>query len=204
MKAVGRRGCLFTAGGLAALAVCIPFAVVLAYLGLRLAGAYLIVTSDPQKSDAIVLLSGGSPQRTAEAVNLYLERYAQIVVITDTNETMADGSPVTQFQRMELILQGVSPNEVMVTERTVNSTRDEAKAVRALMRIHALKSCIVVTDPFHSRRTQLIFQDVFQDTGLGFQVVSARNHWYKSSTWFLSLAGWSNTLSEYVKLLVGR
>ena len=68
MKAVGRRGCLLSAGGLAVLAVILPFVVALAYLGLRLAGAYLIVTSAPQKSGVIVLLSGGSPQRTAEAV----------------------------------------------------------------------------------------------------------------------------------------
>jgi uncharacterized SAM-binding protein YcdF (DUF218 family) len=160
-----------------------------------------VVNTSPLKSDAIVLLSGGSPQRTAEAVDLYYERYAQLVVITDTGDAMPDGALVTEFQRMELVLQGVSPNEVMVTERTVNSTYDEARAVRRLMQIHALKSCIVVTDPFHSRRTHIIFQDVFQGSDLSYQVVPARGSGYQPANWFLSPEGWSNTVREYVKLI---
>jgi uncharacterized SAM-binding protein YcdF (DUF218 family) len=201
MKTVARRGCLITAGGLAALAIGVPLLAALIYLTLRLAGAYLVVNATPQKSDVIVLLSGGSPQRTQEAVDLYHERYAQLLVITDTSDAMPDGTLVSDFTRMDLILRGVSPNEVKVTEHTVNNTRDEAQAVLHLMQIHHLQSCIVVTDPFHSRRTQLIFRDVFRGSDLSFQVVSARGHWYQSATWFLSLEGWSNTVREYVKLL---
>jgi uncharacterized SAM-binding protein YcdF (DUF218 family) len=59
---------------------------------------------------------------------------------------------------------------------------------------------IVVTDPFHTQRTRMIFREVFDGSGRSVRVHPVPGHWYRSGTWFLSVAGWGNTLREYAKM----
>jgi uncharacterized SAM-binding protein YcdF (DUF218 family) len=58
----------------------------------------------------------------------------------------------------------------------------------------------VVTDPYHTRRTQFIFDSVFAGSDIQVMIRPVRDHWYQSSTWFFSLNGWRVTITEYGKL----
>lgn len=167
---------------------------------LDLAGRYLVVSDEAVKSDAVVVLSGGGPERLQEAAALIEQRKAEWLILTETGETTASGTPVTAEQRILAVTAGVSPNLIKVTDKTVSSTLDEAHAVAELMTRHRLESCIVVTDPYHTRRTRIIFRQELDSLGLEVRVVSARGHWFKENTWFLSQAGWENALREYAKL----
>jgi uncharacterized SAM-binding protein YcdF (DUF218 family) len=83
----------------------------------------------------------------------------------------------------------------------VASTQDEADAVVHLEEQLGFASCIVVTDPFHSRRTQMIFRQSLSGHGIRVRIHPVPGHWYRSNSWFLSTEGWSTTLSEYIKLV---
>lgn len=173
----------------------------LAYLALRAAGAFLI-TGDPlERSDAIVVLGGGGEQRVEEAVRLIKDKYGIWLVITEPGETVPGAGPGSQVFRNVAILQGISPDAILITEKTAKNTYQEAKAVRQLMEKHKLHSVIVVTDPFHTQRTRIIFRSVFAGSGLTVRVTPVRNHWYRSNTWFLTREGWANTFREYIKLI---
>jgi uncharacterized SAM-binding protein YcdF (DUF218 family) len=171
------------------------------YLSLRLAGEYLVVSDPVQKVDAVVVLSGGSPARLDQAVQMVLSKKADYLIITDTGQTTWEGALVSDQDRMQAVLAGVSEHQIFFTERVVNSTFEEAKATRSLMSIHHLRTCMIVTDPFHTRRTQTIFRDIFRNTGYTVLISPVQNARYQPETWFLSLDGWSNTVMEYLKLL---
>jgi len=89
----------------------------------------------------------------------------------------------------------------LITDSETTSTLEEAYAVKQLLERRQFSSAIIVTDPYHTKRTSIIFNDIFseQDIRLYFRPVTPS--WYNSRTWFLSRDGWKFTILEYVKLL---
>lgn len=174
----------------------------LGYLFLRGLGAYLIHGDAVKQSDAVAVLGGGGDHRVVEAVRLIDEEMGRVLILTDTG-AVGEGENVWQTSnafRIVAIENGLSPGAIMLTEQVVESTYDEARAVRQTMEQHGMKSVIVVTDPFHTERTRRIFRDAFLGSDLSIRVRPVPGHWYRSGTWFLSREGWGHTIREYAKL----
>ena len=174
----------------------------LGYLFLRGLGAYLIHGDAVERSDAVAVLGGGGDHRVVEAVRLIDEEMGRVLILTDTG-AVGEGENVWQTSnafRIVAIENGLSPGAIMLTEQVVESTYDEARAVRQTMEQHGMKSVIVVTDPFHTERTRRIFRDAFSGSDLSIRVRPVPGHWYRSGTWFLSREGWGHTIREYAKL----
>lgn len=171
------------------------------YLVLRTLGAVL-VTADPLKSaDAAVVLSGDPGERVAFAVKLYRDEVVRFVIITETGERIPEVGPTISDQRAQQAERGGVPAEnILLTQQDAASTVEEARAVRALVEESGFKRLIIVTDPYHTQRTRLIFRDAFSGSGVKIMIQPAAGHWYRSGTWFLSLEGWRITAIEYVKL----
>ncbi len=151
--------------------------------------------------DAAVALSGGELDRVQEAARLYNEQVVKWVILTETGEEVPElGSQYFILRKNEALKMDVPGDAILVTDRTVSSTQDEAQAVRELLQKTELSSCIVITDPFHSFRTRLLFRNEFDETGLTVRVRPVRDHWYRSRTWMFSRAGWEATVLEYIKL----
>ena len=177
-------------------------ALILGYFGLRAAGAYLIISSDLQAANAIIVLSGGDESRMSEALRLYNENYAKMIILTETGQTTEGYSQLHSFDvRIVLLSNGVPSGNILVTNRSVSSTRDEALSVKNLMINQQMKSAIIVTDPFHTRRAYNIFNEFFANTDIKLSIQSVHNSWYNSRTWFLKIDGWKFTILEYLKLL---
>ncbi len=168
---------------------------------LRLAGA-ILVTADPiHPSDTAVVLSGGDNTRIDEAVRLYEEQYMEYIILTETEIPIPEkGAEYSTLMRYITMQKGVPGNQVLITKQQSESTLDEARAVLTLMKQRGMDSLIVVTDPYHTFRTRLIFRQVFKDEGITFAVHPVRDHWYTSSGWWLHRQGWKVTIQEYVKL----
>lgn len=175
---------------------------VLLYLLLAAAGALLIVGDSLRKADFVVLLGGGDSQRTAEAVQIYSDKLAGLLILTETGETdPKSGELYSKLQEEEAIAMGVPRGGIAFTPLHGNSTYEEAKAVRDLAgQSDRTQAIIVVTDPYHTFRTRLIYREVFGDSDVRVMVRPVRNHWYRSTTWWMSRAGWERTISEYVKI----
>lgn len=164
-------------------------------------GAVLVVADPLKKADAIVILSGGGEQRMREAVNLYEENYAGTIILTETGAVLKDyNAQYSNELRLMLWNAGVPLSAIWITPRNAASTRNEAKDVRTLVNNKNIHDLIVVTDPYHTLRTRLIWNEVFHESGVNIIVRPVRNSWYRSTTWWLSIAGWENTINEYAKL----
>jgi uncharacterized SAM-binding protein YcdF (DUF218 family) len=196
------RGCLKVIGGGVGLLLALAVLIVGGYLLLRAAGAYLIYADELEPANVIVVLSGGTESRMNEALNLYKENYGKIIVLTETGEQTEGYEYLNSFDmRVQLMNNGIPSGNILITDLTVNTTLDEAVAVRELMQNRQYNSAIVVTDPYHTRRAKLIFNQVFDGTGIQVMVRPVRSSWYNSRTWFTSVKGWQFTLLEYAKLI---
>jgi len=185
--------------GTGSLLLALPF---LIYAVLWAAGALLVVADPQKKVDAAVALSGGELDRISEAARLYTDQTVRWVIITDTGEKLPQlGSDYTTLLKNEARKLGVPEDAILVTEKQVTSTIDEAAAVRQLLQKNDFDSCIVITDPFHTFRTRLKFRQAFDETGLTVRIRPVRGHWYHATTWMFSSRGWQATVTEYIKII---
>jgi uncharacterized SAM-binding protein YcdF (DUF218 family) len=192
-----KRGCRFAL----ALLFLTPACAAAGYLLLYLAGSFLVVSDRLEKADTAVVLSGGDIGRVTEAARLVNEGLARYLILTDTDEVTTSGRRATDYLYSEATKLGIAVPQIAITGYTVTSTTGEAAAVRQLMTDRGWISCIVVTDPFHSRRTRLIFRTAFQGSSLEVRVKATPDHWYRPGSWFFSQRGWAATISEYIRLI---
>jgi uncharacterized SAM-binding protein YcdF (DUF218 family) len=172
------------------------------YLILWLSGSILIIADPLTKTDAVAILSGGDQTRVLEAVKLYKDGVTNEIILTETGIILPEwNATYSSVVKLELVDSGIPENAIVITEHQVASTEDEARAIWKLMNTRNLGSVTVITDPYHSLRTRLIFQDEFEGSARLFYVHPVRNHWYRSNTWWLSLKGWKATVVEYIKLV---
>jgi len=195
-------GCFNLIGGAVGVIIALLLVSLVGYLFLRAAGAYLIIADDLTPVDAIIILGGGDERRMNEALELYREKYTRIIVLTETGERIEEFDYLQSFDlRIQLLNNGVPSGNILITDGVVTSTLEEAHAVKQLFERKQFSSAIIVTDPYHTKRTSIIFKDIFseQDIDLYFRPVTPS--WYNSREWFLTADGWKFTILEYVKLL---
>lgn len=176
---------------------------ILVWVGLIGAGAYLIVGDRVKPVDAIVVLSGDEGDRVEEAIKWYEKGYGKYFVITKTHtEDIGEGQTYSEKLMRIAIDAGVPADSMFVTAGESSSTIEEAMAVKVLAKQRNITSLLVITAPYHTRRTQMIFNREFKDSEIKVLVHPVEDSWYKPLTWYLSPQGWRQTLAEYASLLL--
>lgn len=163
---------------------------------LRGIGAVLIIADPLKKADAAVALSGDSGDRISEAATLFDQEYVRYLFLTNTDETS-----VRNMESMANKL-GLPYRKILVTEAVVSNTVEEAKAIRQLAEKEGVSSLIIITDPFHTLRTRVIFRDQLRGSGIDLQVRPVRDHWYRSDSWWKTAEGRQYTWEEYFKVFM--
>ena len=171
----------------------------------------MIIQAPLEKADAIIVLSGSASykERTREAAKLLLDGHSQRILITyDT--TPGPWSSIDQrnlffYERSfrELRDAGVPDSNIELLAQPVTSTKDEAEVAREYAQEHRLRSILVVTSPYHSRRALWTFNRVFRETGIqiGLMSPSPGTQSPQPTTWWLSIKGWRLVPTEYVKMI---
>lgn len=168
-------------------------AVVIIYLGLVGIGAVLIVADPIEPVDAVVALSGDDGDRLALAIEMHENGIAPNLVITDTSRT------ANARLRHEALEGGFRAGDIYITESQVDSTLDEAQAVLELAQNQGWSALMVVTDPYHSLRTRVIFRQIFRGSGITILVRPVVGHWFRSPSWFFYPEGWRFVFLELIK-----
>jgi uncharacterized SAM-binding protein YcdF (DUF218 family) len=168
---------------------------VLIYLVLVGVGAVLIVADPIEKVNAVVVLSGDDGDRLALAIEMHEKGFTQNLVITDVDRT------ASRRLANEAKDGGFSDDKVFITQTKVDSTVEEALAVRELAQQRGWKKLMVVTDPHHSFRARFIFRRELRGSGIEIIVRPVVGHWFRSPSWFLHAEGWQFVILEITKLL---
>ena len=170
-------------------------------LWLPIAGRFLVVADPLQPADAVVPLGGGGVGRVAQAAAFLKDGYATWFVTAD-DELNLPGirDSYGELVRREAEWQGVSGDRIIVMPGEVETTYEEALALRALAQEQGWTSLLVVTDPYHTRRAHLTFDEVFRGTGVAVGVRPVENSAYDPEAWWRSADDLRNTWTEYAKL----
>jgi len=190
-QSVTRRGCFLAL--LAALSVVLGVAVV----GLRL-GYLLDETSAPSAADAIVVLGGdGNFHRTRQAVELWQQGYAPLVVFSlGPAELELVDAPERTTREVAGRLGLRADAELFAGGAT--STYDEAVLLRDLSNRRAWHALLIVTDSYHTRRATQTFRALLP--GVRVMTVAAPSPTYDSDRWWTTEEGLTGVLNETVKL----
>ncbi|MGB9858618.1 MAG: YdcF family protein, partial [Moorellaceae bacterium] len=123
--------------------------------GLCSVARWLVVEDNAlQPADVIIVLSGEQGERVETAVKLYKQGFAPRLLMTggpvEWNVAAAD---IMAWQAESL---GVPPQDI-VLERRASSTYENAVYTLEILKQKGWRSAIVVTSPYHLRRTRFIF-----------------------------------------------
>lgn len=179
------------------------------------AGAKLLIVIEPvERADAIVLLSGSSAykERAQRAAELYREgRTARIILTNDgfrgSWSNVEQRNPFYyESTLVELTRLKVPKDAVEVLLPQVSSTYDEATLLRKHVEGQSLRTILIVTSAYHSRRALWTFRRVFGSTGIRIGIEPASTGWQTPSpaTWWLHRRGWQTVPPEYLKLVYYR
>lgn len=149
---------------------------------------FLVVDEPPRPVDLIIVLSGDTG-RVKHAVALYTARYADKILLTGSGETKQMNKEAQQL--------GAKPDDISI-DNTSLTTVDNARNSVKFMQDNGSKSAIVVTSAYHTRRSNIIFDNVAKGIDLTISAASYEadmpQGWWKSPTML------RNVTLEYAKL----
>jgi uncharacterized SAM-binding protein YcdF (DUF218 family) len=180
--------------------------------GLTHLGAFLAREDPLQKADAIFVFAGTFVERPLEAVDLYREGYAPVVVITRSKREQqaydiarSRGATLDdEFTVERDVLRQLSvPDSAIVAPDTVHdNTAQEAATLRGLVQRKGWARVIVVSSKYHLRRVSLACERALSGTSV--QIIRRGTRYDPSmpERWWRRRADIRWVVSEAPKLLL--
>jgi uncharacterized SAM-binding protein YcdF (DUF218 family) len=174
------------------------------------AARLLIVRFPLPQADAIVVLSGSATfrERSERAAELYAEGRSQRIILT--NDNVKGGWSSSEQRNLffyessitELRRRGVPQQSIELVAPPVSTTHDEAVLMRHYSEKHQLRSLLLVTSAYHSRRAWHIFREIFRGsrTQIGLEVAAVGIQTPLPARWWFHLRGWEMVPGEYLKM----
>jgi uncharacterized SAM-binding protein YcdF (DUF218 family) len=162
-------------------------------------GWYLSPQDPIEKADAIVTVSGGDNNaRINKTVELYKEGWAPVIIYSGA---AAEGE-VSNAEAMRNISvkMGVPKSAIILEEKSVD-TAENAKFTSAIIKEKGFESIILVTSPYHQRRTMELFK---AELGEDFKIInrSAVDEDWRKKGWWEDEEGRFLTIGELGKIFV--
>ncbi len=172
---------------------------ILAYPALQEMGKFLIVNDPLQKADLITAVSGPS-YRITYAAQLFQKGLGGRLFFTggfNENEQRYDADWSEYLAKTE----GVAPEAIFTDDSTVISTYQEAERVKAFIEAHPdqIRSVIVVTDAYHTRRARWAYEKVLGDQVKVIMAPVPFEQAGYSSRWWANATSRKLVLTEYLK-----
>ena len=184
--------------------VAIMLAVLLIGLSLYLAPDQLARCSsgpdssdDCQIADAIVVISGGDTDaRTDEAIRLYKQHWAPLIVVSGVAADKS-GPSNAEAMRRRAVSQGVSNSRIIIEGKS-ETTKQNASEVATIIAERHIRHLILVTSGYHMQRALLEFQSELPQVAIRAHPVSRDRDW--PTLWWLTPWGWWLAGSELAKI----
>jgi uncharacterized SAM-binding protein YcdF (DUF218 family) len=196
LKSFRLRGCLFPLLFLLALPL---GAYVFSSQLLTFAGDLLIEDDGPRKADAIVVLGGdGYGDRTLLGAELAKEGYAPYVVVSGMPD-LIHSEPNEEIQFAELHGYPASLLRQVDLPPDAESTRTEEDFLGKYFAARGIKSILLVTSNYHSRRAAKLWRR--ENPAIAVSVVPSVDpaRYFTPQTWWKTRAGQKIFLLEWAK-----
>jgi uncharacterized SAM-binding protein YcdF (DUF218 family) len=155
---------------------------------LRAAATAWIVNERLTKADVIVVLGGGPDTRPFEAERLFHLGLAPKVLLMNPRPSPATELGLTpseaDLDQGVLLKKGVPSGDIFVTADIVTNSYDESIAVRHWAETNGVKSIIIPTDIFHTRRVRWLYGKELKGTSIQVEVEAVPVRQYSASDWW--------------------
>ena len=142
------------------------------WLGTR-AGSFLVVERPVASPDAILSLASHEWERLPEAITL-AHRYPDSLVLLTLPPVVNDYNCHDCAHRVDQLRRnGISPQRIRVLPITLSGTFGEAAVAHDFATRQHVRRLLVVTSPYHTRRSLATFQTVFRGSGVGIGIEPA-------------------------------
>jgi len=180
--------------------------------GCRRAGIWLVKEDEPPHADALVLLMGNFTDRVLKTADLYGSGIADRVIIAE--ESMGGYKGLidhgvkiishTSQAVSSLVALGVPADSITILPGDARSTLDEAVIVRDYIGTNpGLDTLILVSSPYHLRRSSVIFGKAFKEAGLTVFTGTSGSGTYTgfdADRWWRSKEDIQHVLTEVIKI----
>jgi len=130
---------------------------------------FLVVKQEPQSAEAIVIL-GGDGTRLRPGVRLFDQGTAPRLLLTGTSK----GNWLKTAEKYCPDCRLEEKPAVYLDKAT--DTHNEAELCLQYCHENNLQKILVVTSPYHTRRTQFVFNDIFELSGIDPIVISSGDY----------------------------
>jgi len=159
----------------------------------REAGEWLIVTRRVQTCGMMVVPGGGAAERLATAAELMSGGACGSILMTGRPDE-EEGGHVSSF------LTEIGAARIVNDPGISHSTWDDALIARRVAAQRGVRSILVVTSPYHTRRTAWAFDFVFAGSGIEVGFLPSAEFYMDSGRWWATRYGRRAVTGEYVKL----
>jgi len=150
----------------------------------------LVVDDEPGRADVLVVLEGDS-ERDLYAVQLYQLGLAPKIIISGCG-----GGQKAQA----VAAAGVREKDILVDDKSEN-TYQNAVYSKDIIAAQNFKSAIIITSPYHMRRTKLVFGRVFSGAGVKLLYCPTKDSGFNVDGQCKSDIDRQIVRSEYIKLV---
>jgi len=173
-------------------------------------GKYLITEYPLEKADAIAVLSGSVPDRILEAVDIYKQGYAPLIILTKEekapgyDELLNLGVKIPEehdLNQMIALRLGVPASSLIVINERVNSTYSEMQVLYDFLKKRNLKSVILVTSKPHTTRATKLFNLVTDGKKIKVITRPSKYDTFDPRKWWEVRRNQKQVIFEYQKLV---
>ncbi|MDR0591178.1 MAG: YdcF family protein [Candidatus Nomurabacteria bacterium] len=162
--------------------------------------ASCLKTDSCDKADAVVVVSGGDTNsRVSAAVQLYKNGLVGKVIVSGAAADKL-GPSNAETMRHYALKSGVPSGDIIMESEAMNTEQNATFSAR-IIESHGWKKVVVVTSPYHQRRTGLEFKRALgENTQVLNHPAEVDGAW--SKLWWMTPLGWWLALSEVCKIIV--
>ena len=150
------------------------------------------MASEVKPVDVIIVLGGGLGDRERYASDLFHQGLASHVIATGA-------PPGSETGAAAMVALGV-PREAIVLANGTLSTHGDAIRSRQIMEERGWRTALLVTDPYHVRRSLWSFRSTFEGSSLTVTPAAVVDGWFSADSWWQTEDGFVAVNEEYVKL----
>lgn len=168
-------------------------------------GSYLTCIDSLQNVDVIFVLGGSAYDRGNEAAKIYHQGYAKYIVTTSGNIPDDLKALGIEYYESEITRLGILKNDVpdscVLALKEATSTKEEAEVILKFCKTYEVRSCIILSSIFHTRRVKSVFSKLLESEGIKVIIRGAPSSIYNENKWWRYEQGMIMVNNEYVKLL---
>jgi len=157
---------------------------------------WLVIDSRPQDADIAIVMGGGGGSRLRQALSLYDKKLVDELLLVDFKESY--WGHITRYLCPDCKL---ADKKITILSGS-SSTMTDAEFSLEYCKKHGIKKVLVVTDPYHTRRSALTFSWVFRESNIEVFVVSSGDYGRylpPEGNWWLDFATLKNVWLELGK-----